>query len=173
MEELLNHSSDSSYTEGGANSSSNSMAKSSKFNVKLEADSHGIGTYKTQKDDATMMVLRYYYTLNKKINQYGTYQGYTKPVSISKICEESGLSKRQVYKWMWDEQKRGGKADDYEIENEIDAINTEKYLRLNSFKANQHHFRAVCTGITMPNYLKNRIPEQVMENLLKNIFVTN
>jgi hypothetical protein len=47
MEELLNHSSDSSYTEGGANSSSNSMAKSSKFNVKLEADSHGIGTYKT------------------------------------------------------------------------------------------------------------------------------
>lgn len=67
MEDVLNHSSDSSYIDRST-LRRETKVKKTKIDTKIEPEMHSIGSHKTSKDDATMMILRYYYTLNKKIN---------------------------------------------------------------------------------------------------------
>lgn len=168
ISDVLNQSLDSNYTEEAelTRKKAQKKAKFSKKNVKIEEGAYGIGSRKTAKDDATLMVLRYYYT-ESKLNPGKN------NIPIGKICSETGLSKRQVYKWMWDEQKRGGKAQDLDLEEELDELNRAKYGNLSKFKAKKGHFQRVCTGIKMPEQLKNCIPEHVLEGLRMSVFASN
>ena len=66
-----------------------------------------------------MIVLRYH--------SYNTYFNDDLEVDYDLIEEETNLSKRKVYKWIWDEKKRIEEAEDHEMEYKLYLTHARKY----------------------------------------------
>ena len=78
---------------------------------------------KKGKSDKELIILRYHFHKTKR-------EGCLEDLDMPRICEETGFTRRQVYKWMWDEKRRESKANDQGLEDEIWELHERKYKKL-------------------------------------------
>lgn len=154
-------------------SSSNQNSKSttnlkSSSNLESESNSTKASSPKSQKSqiqkkgksDEELIILRYYFLKSKHSEKKEKFD-------LAKICRETGFSKRQVYKWMWDERKREKKSDDLDLEIELWEMHQIKYKKIKKLKKKKGCFalRKIHAG----NDLRRRVPKRVWKGIEKSL----
>lgn len=115
---------------------------------------------KKGKSDEELIILRYHYLKSKHSQTKEKF-------NLQRICRETGFTKRQVYKWMWDEKKRERKSDDSELEDELWEIHKAKYKKIKKVKSRRTSFSLKTIHVNAD--LKKRIPKTVWKAIQRNL----